>query len=64
VAVIVGKEKRVLRIHKGVLTYHSAYFATALDGGWQRGDTGGLELEEEDTEVFHAFYCWIYTRLI
>ncbi|KAF2493990.1 hypothetical protein BU16DRAFT_582997 [Lophium mytilinum] len=62
VSVIVGQQKKVFRIHKGVLSYHSSYFAAALEGQFKEGNTGVVELEDDEVEVFHAFYCWIYTR--
>ena len=47
---------------RGLLQWHSAYFAASLssDNGFMEGGTGRKNLEE-DSEVFDAFYCWLFT---
>ncbi|KAF2813014.1 uncharacterized protein BDZ99DRAFT_568278 [Mytilinidion resinicola] len=54
-------EKKDIRIHKGLLTYHSAFFAAALNGGFKEGETGIVELPDDEVAVFQAVYCWLYT---
>ncbi|KAF2493988.1 hypothetical protein BU16DRAFT_619183 [Lophium mytilinum] len=61
VSVIVGEEKKAFRVHKGVLTYHSAFFAAALDGKFKEGVTQIVELPEDEVSVFQVVYCWLYT---
>jgi hypothetical protein len=57
-----GDKRKDYNISRGLLTWHSAYFAAALDpnGGFVKIDSNTIELEES-IEVFDAFYCWLYT---
>ncbi|KAH7390914.1 hypothetical protein DE146DRAFT_618526 [Phaeosphaeria sp. MPI-PUGE-AT-0046c] len=51
-------------IPRGLLIWHSSYFAAALDpsnsANFATGANGELMMEE-DVEVFDAFCCWLYT---
>jgi hypothetical protein len=53
------------RIPRKLLTWHSSYFAAALDPTISVGSAdhplNQLHLEE-DAKVFEAFRCWLYTR--
>jgi hypothetical protein len=57
-----GNKLEEYQICRGLLTWHSAYFAAALDpnGGFVDDGSNTIELEES-IEVFDAFYCWLYT---
>lgn len=54
-----SKEYQVFR---GLLTWHSGYFAAALSpvNGFHDSGTNSLEFIE-DIEVFDTFTCWLYT---
>ena len=54
-----GKEYKIFR---GLLTWHSPYFAAALnpDGGFIDSGKDSLALEYSH-DLFDAFYCWLYT---
>ncbi|KAF2813013.1 uncharacterized protein BDZ99DRAFT_460327 [Mytilinidion resinicola] len=60
ISVIVGEEKKVYQIHKGLLLYHSSYFVGALSGGFKESDTEIVELFTDEVAVFDAVYCWLY----
>jgi hypothetical protein len=49
-------------IPRGLLIFHSAYFAAALDPvNPFVGSADGELVLEEHVKVFDAFYCWLYT---
>lgn len=52
-------------IIRGLLMWHSAYFAAALDPNSSFFDNGTSTLEiVEEIEAFDAFYYWLYTGLL
>lgn len=56
----VDKSKKAYVIPRGLLMWHSAYFAAALD--FDSDFAAGEELcLEEHHEVFNAFVCWLFT---
>ncbi|KAF2493989.1 hypothetical protein BU16DRAFT_562943 [Lophium mytilinum] len=60
ISVIVGEEKKVYQVHKGLLLYHSSYFVGALEGGFKESETEVVELFTDEVVVFDAVYCWLY----
>ncbi|MCJ1389248.1 hypothetical protein MMC18_002104 [Xylographa bjoerkii] len=64
VTLIVGKKKRVFKIHKNLLCSASAYFKAALDGKFKEADTLEIELVEDSPKVIERFQLWLYTQSI
>jgi len=57
-----GVKSKEYQVFRGLLTWHSGYFAAALSpiSGFHDSGTNSLEFIE-DIEVFDAFTCWCYT---
>ena len=58
-----NEKKKEYQIHGGLLAWHSAWFAAALDPtntAFKEGQAMGIEIEAS-FDVFDAFYCWLYT---
>jgi hypothetical protein len=57
-------DTKTYSIPRGLLKWHSSYFAAALDpvnrATFQGNAMGQLELHES-IAVFDAFHCWLYT---
>ena len=64
VALLVGPEKRVFYLHRGLLCSVSDYFNTALHSGFKETEEQKIELPEEDPEVVERFQLWLYTKSI
>jgi hypothetical protein len=53
---------KVYQMFRGLLIWHSSYFAAALDTSNELLECKGNTIElEEDIAVFDVFYCWLYT---
>ncbi|CAO2658459.1 Nn.00g061820.m01.CDS01 [Neocucurbitaria sp. VM-36] len=61
VSIAIGPEKKVFRIHKDILCYHSEYFRTAYSGRWKDA-TEGVALDDVEVEVFNLFVHWLYAQ--
>ena len=64
VQVIVGEGDgaKTFEVYKGMLSYYSDYFRSALKGDFQEAKEGVLRLPTEDPETFRYFKNWLYTR--
>ncbi|KAL8753350.1 MAG: hypothetical protein Q9199_005102 [Rusavskia elegans] len=56
-----GKDAESWTIHKGLLIYHSPFFAAALNGSFRESTTNTVELIEDDPGAFTDFVLWLYT---
>ncbi|PSK34143.1 hypothetical protein B9Z65_8469 [Elsinoe australis] len=61
VNVIVGKKKKVFRIHKAILTAASPFFRAALSGSWLKSSTMTIELADDRPFIFALFADWAYS---
>ncbi|KAI4631818.1 uncharacterized protein J4E87_002524 [Alternaria ethzedia] len=61
VKVTVGKQdnRREFHVYSGLLAHYSSYFKAALKNCWRTPET--VNLEDDNPEVFLAFFSWIYT---
>ncbi|KAI4661782.1 uncharacterized protein J4E78_004572 [Alternaria triticimaculans] len=61
VKVTVGKQddRREFHVYSGLLAHYSSYFKAALKSCWRTPET--VNLEDDNPEVFLAFFSWIYT---
>ncbi|KAK3696601.1 hypothetical protein LTR37_017854 [Vermiconidia calcicola] len=50
------------RLHKGLLSFYSGYFAKALNGSFVESRTGAITMTTEDPETFKLFQYWLYNR--
>ena len=64
VSLIVGKEKRVFKIHHNLLCSASDYFKAALNGQFKEAEEQKIELLEEKPAVLESFQLWLYTNSI
>ena len=58
-----NEKKKEYQIHAGLLVWHSAWFAAALDPAntaFKEGQVKRIEIEAS-LDVFDAFCCWLYT---
>ncbi|KAI4254860.1 MAG: hypothetical protein L6R42_007013 [Xanthoria sp. 1 TBL-2021] len=56
-----GKDAESWTIHRGLLIYHSPFFAAALNGSFMESKTNTVELIEDDPGAFTHFVLWLYT---
>ncbi|KAH6858575.1 hypothetical protein AA0119_g8052 [Alternaria tenuissima] len=61
VAIAIGPNKKVFRLHKDILCRESEYFRTAYNGRWKEAEEG-VTLEDVEVEVFKIFVRWLYTQ--
>jgi len=61
VSIVVGAEKRLFAIHKGLLCSVSDYFRAALDGNFKEAEEQKIELLEDDPKVVARFQLWLYS---
>jgi hypothetical protein len=54
VAIAIGPNKKVFRLHKDILCSESEYFCTAYNGLWKEA-VEGVTLEDVEVEVFSIF---------
>lgn len=50
------------RLHKGLLSFYSGYYATAFNGAFLEARTGAITMPTEDPETFRVFQYWLYNR--
>jgi hypothetical protein len=58
-----GASLKEFRMPRKLLTWHSSFFAAALDpeGNWASSGDNTFQIQDS-IEVFEVFSCWIYTR--
>ena len=61
---MVGPDKVLFEIHKGLLCKHSSYFRASLEGGFKEAKEGVVELPEDDPKIFNIFKTWLYSKKI
>lgn len=61
VAIAIGPNKKVFRLHKDILCSESEYFRTAYNG-LRKEAVKGVTLEDVEVEVFSIFVHWLYTQ--
>ena len=64
VSLVVGEEKRVFTIHKGVLCSTSTYFAAALKGSFKEAAEQKIIFPEGKPWVFERFQLWLYSKQV
>lgn len=47
-----------------MLTYHSKYFSSALNGSWKEAEENSITLNDIDPKTFGVFVHWLYTQKI
>lgn len=63
VTIIAGnKPARIYKIHKGVLTFYSGYFAKALNGSFAEAAKMEVKLPDSESRVFDAVQNWLYSH--
>ena len=62
VQVIVGQEKKIFTMHKGVLCSIAPFFRAAFEGQFVEGTEQVLRLPEDDPNLFRYFQLWAYTK--
>lgn len=62
VRIKVGKadEQKSFILHKGILSFYSGYFKSALNSEFIEGQTDEIDLPEEDVQTFRHFIFWLY----
>lgn len=55
-----GEGQQSWTIQKKLLTFHSTFFAAALNGEFNEAITHTVELDEDDTQAFQLFVLWLY----
>ncbi|KAF2128061.1 hypothetical protein P153DRAFT_387033 [Dothidotthia symphoricarpi CBS 119687] len=63
VQVSVGRDvQRISHVHKGLISYHSGFFARIFDKSIRNeAQSGVVRLDQDDPEIFKLFYSFIYT---
>ena len=61
---IVGPEKILFGMHKGLLCSVSTYFKAALQGGFKEAEEQRIELPDDDVSVIKRFQLWLYTQKV
>jgi len=56
-----GTAQKTFDIHKGLLSFYSDYFRSALNGNFSEALEGKITLSTEEVKVFEAFKDWLYT---
>ena len=64
VTLLVGPEKTVFTMHKGLLCAVSSYFKAALEGDFKEAQEQTIELSEDDPQAMKYFQLWLYTQEI
>jgi hypothetical protein len=62
--VSVGPDKSPFFVHKDLLTYHSTFFAAALNGGFKEAGDRAVTLPESDPWTFETFVHWLYHQAL
>lgn len=60
ISVVVGPEKKIYRVHKGLLCECSKFFKAAFNGSFSEAARGVIEIPEEDVLTFDIIYTWLY----
>lgn len=55
-----GEGQQSWTIQKKLLTFHSTFFAAALNGGFNEAITSTVELDEDHPQAFQLFVHWLY----
>ena len=61
---MVGREKKVFKLHMQLLCDTSPYFSATFEGMFKEGKEQLLDLSEEDVAVFEQFQLWLYSGII
>ncbi|MCJ1283878.1 hypothetical protein MMC26_003209 [Xylographa opegraphella] len=64
VTLVVGPEKKIFKMHMGLLCSVSPYFKAALEGDFKEAQEQVIELTEDDSEIIEYFQFWLYTQSI
>lgn len=64
VEVGIEEQKCTFYAYKGVLSFYSGYFRTALKGSWAEAEAGHFVFEDEDVDVFERFILWLNSSSI
>ncbi|KAG9190461.1 hypothetical protein G6011_08549 [Alternaria panax] len=59
IAITIGPDKTIFRIHKDILCKKSEYFRTAYDGRWKESEQR-VTLEDVEVGLFQLFVHWLY----
>lgn len=51
-------------IHRGLLCYHSEYFARLLNGSFKEAGSDTLGLADVRVDTFETFFYWIYVGVV
>jgi len=62
--VFVGSTKVPLFVHQDLLTYHSTFFAAALNGNFREADDRAVTSAESDPWTFEMFVHWLYHQAL
>ncbi|KAJ9659781.1 hypothetical protein H2201_007217 [Coniosporium apollinis] len=60
--VLIGPSKTRFLVHRELLTFHSPFFAAALNGTFAEGLSQSVTLPEERVDTFELFVFWLYTQ--
>ncbi|MCJ1243470.1 hypothetical protein MMC30_000667 [Trapelia coarctata] len=64
VLIVVGKKKRVFKMHKGLLCSVSDYFTAALEGAFKEASEQKIEFPEDPPWFFERFHHWLYSEQV
>nr|POE66223.1 hypothetical protein CFP56_54485 [Quercus suber] len=59
-----GTKQKSFTVHKGILTFYSAYFEAALKQSFSEEKSGIITLDTENVVTFGKFVGWLYTQKI
>lgn len=55
-----GISEKTFLVHKDLITKHSEYFVSALNGSWKEGHENKVFLADDDPEAFEVFFQFTY----
>ncbi|KAF2163329.1 hypothetical protein M409DRAFT_26366 [Zasmidium cellare ATCC 36951] len=55
-----GANAKTFKLHKGILSFYSAYFDKALNGDFEEARKGAIKLPTEEVDTFSTFVLWLY----
>ncbi|KAI7171003.1 hypothetical protein KC343_g14054 [Hortaea werneckii] len=58
----IGDESKIIKVHKGVLSFYSGYFRAALNGNFLEASQSGIKLPTEESNVVELAVAWMYVR--
>lgn len=61
VAVSVGENRRVFKVHKDILVEDSKYFRATFQGHFSEADSKEVHLPDIELETFQTYVHWMYT---